>query len=313
MGSLFYDNSKFIYSGPDNNQKVLLDCSRYLSNKSRISMHRVPGMDCLTIPDLLLGLLEKEKKNGEGLEFPAALIDILLAAQLIKSPHSIKVLEYGSSQGHISLHLAEVLGAFHEESVLVCAYDTIEPEWMERIAQAERLPKLSFFAGDFGQLHLAEHYFDIVVINGMVNYLRPEDVIADALRLAAEEGILMCYSENSPLLESTFKLYFEERDEYEITPSQKILLSNIRDRSWQKEPEKDLDSQVQEDLKKAENILSENYISEEELTELTELLKQDICAAVAAGRSDLKLKLIECKEKIISIHSEIIPRHKTLQ
>lgn len=300
MGSLFYDNSKFIYSGSGDNQKVLLDCSHYLSNKSRISMHRVPGMDCLTIPDLLLGLLEKEKRNGEGLEFPAALIDILLASQLIKSPRPIKVLEYGSARGHISLHLAEVLGAFHEESVLVCAYDTIEPEWMERMAQAERLPRLSFFAGDFGQLKLTEHYFDIVVINGMVNYLQPEDVIADALRLAAEDGTLICYSDNSPLLESTFKLYFEEREEYEITPSQKIFFSNARDKSWQKEPTKDLDSQVQEDLEKAENLLSGNPVSEEELMKITELLKQDICAAAAARRSDLKLRLIECKEKIIS-------------
>ena len=182
MGSLYYNNSKFIYEDKGGDAKLLLDCGNYLTNKSRIPMHRLAGMDCLTIPDLLLGLLEREKKNGDDLEFPAALTDILLASRLVKNPRPVNVLEYGSMTGRISLHLAEVLGAFNEESVLVCAYDTIEPEWMERMTQAERLPKLSFFAGDFGNIKLSEHYFDIVVINGMVNYLQPEEVINDALR-----------------------------------------------------------------------------------------------------------------------------------
>lgn len=298
MGNLFYNDSKFIYEGQNGEEKVLLDCGCYLSNKSRVSMHRLPKMNYLTIPDLLLGLLEKEKKSGEGLEFPALLIDILLASRLIRSPHPVKVLEYGSVKGHISLHLAEVLGTFHEESVLVCAYDTVEPEWMERMAQAEHLPKLSFFAGDFGQLKLSNKYFDIVIINGMVNYLWPEEVIVDALQLATEEGVLVCYSKDSPLLESTFKLYFEKCEEYEITPSQKVLFSNAKDRSWQKQFAKSLDDQVQKDLDKAENLLSKDFVSEEELIEMTECLKQDIRSAIAAERNDLKIKLIKCKEHI---------------
>lgn len=264
-------------------------------------MHRVPGMDCLIIPDLLLGLLEKEKLNGEGLEFPAVLMDVLLAAQLIKSPRPVKLLEYGSMKGKISFHLAEVLGAFNEESVLVCAYDTIEPEWMEHIAQSEHLPKLSFFAGDFGQLKLSERYFDIIVINGQVNYMYPEDVITDALRLVSEDGILICYSEYSYLLESTFKLYFEKREEYEIIPSQKILLANARDSGWQTEAEPDLDARVQSDIEKAEALLSENHVHEGELTEMTDRLRRDIYAAAASGRNDLKIRLIECKENIIEL------------
>lgn len=299
MGSLFYNNSKFIYEGQDGNQKVLLDCSCYLANKSRISMHRLPEVDCLTIPDLLLSLLEKEKEDGKGLEFPAALMDILLAARLIKTSGPVKVLEYGSMKGDLSLHLSEVLGAFHGESVLVCAYDTIEPEWMERMAQARYLPKLSYYAGDFGRLTLAERYFDIVVINGMVNYLQPEEVIADALRLVAEDGILICYADETPLLESTFKLYFEEREEYEITPSQKVMLAKAKDKSWEKKNGSDVDlmRKIRKDLETAEKLL-EKSAAGKDLAEITECLKQDIRAAVKAERNDLKIWLIECMEKM---------------
>ena len=301
MGSLYYNNSKFIYEGQGGESQILLDCGCYLANKSRVPMHRLPGMEYLTIPDLLLGLLEKEKGHGEDLEFSAALLDILLASRLIKTSSPVNVLEYGSANGSLSLHLAEVLGTFHEESVLVCAYDTIEPEWMEQMAQVQHLPKLSYFAGDFGQLKLSEKYFDIVVINGIVNYLQPEEVINDALRLVTKDGILICYSEEAPLLESTFKLYFEQREEYEITPSRKVLLAKAKDKCWKKASEQNLYSRVQEDLEKAKTLLLQKQPSKKELSETSECLKKDIQSAVAAGKTDLKIQLIECRQEVLRI------------
>ncbi len=301
MGSLYYNNSKFIYEGQGGERQILLDCGCYLANKSRVPMHRLPGMEYLTIPDLLLGLLEKEKGHGEDLEFSAALLDILLASRLIKTSSPVNVLEYGSANGSLSFHLAEVLGSFHEDSVLVCAYDTIEPEWMERMAQIQHLPKLSYFAGDFGQLKLSKKYFDIVVINGIVNYLQPEEVINDALRLVTKDGILICYSEEAPLLESTFKLYFEQREEYEITPCRKVLLAKAKDKCWQKASEQNLYSRVQEDLEKAKTLLLQKQPSKKELSETSECLKKDIQSAVAAGKTDLKIRLIECRQEVLRI------------
>ena len=178
---------------------------------------------------------------------------------------------------------------------------TIEPEWMERMTQAERLPKLSFFAGDFGNIKLSEHYFDIVVINGMVNYLQPEEVINDALRLVTKDGSLICYSEEAPLLESTFKLYFEQREEYEITPSRKVLLAKAKDKCWKKASEQNLYSRVQEDLEKAKTLLLQKQPSKKELSETSECLKKDIQSAVAAGKTDLKIQLIECRQEVLRI------------
>ena len=301
MGNLFYNDSRFVYEDQGGESRILLDCGCYLANKSRVPMHRLPGMEYLTIPDLLLGLLEKEKGHGEDLEFSAALLDILLASRLIKTSSPVNVLEYGSANGSLSFHLAEVLGSFHEDSVLVCAYDTIEPEWMERMAQIQHLPKLSYFAGDFGQLKLSEKYFDIVVINGMVNYLQPEEVINDALRLVTKDGILICYSEEAALLESTFKLYFEQREEYEITPCRKVLLAKAKDKCWQNASEQNLYSRVQEDLEKAKTLLLQKQPSKKELSETSECLKKDIQSAVAAGKTDLKIRLIECRQEVLRI------------
>ena len=167
------------------------------------------------------------------------------------------------------------------------------------MAQIQHLPKLSYFAGDFGQLKLSEKYFDIVVINGMVNYLQPEEVINDALRLVTKDGILICYSEEAALLESTFKLYFEQREEYEITPYRKVFLAKAKDKCWQKEAEKNLDRQVREDLERAEALLSGESLSEAELAGVAACLKEDLRLAVAAGRNDLKIRLIECRQEII--------------
>lgn len=298
MGSLFYNDAKFIYKEQDL-EKVLLDCSNYLSNKSRISMHRLPDTESFTIPELLIKLLKKEQECGEGLEAQTALIDILLSSCLIKSAHPVKVLEYGSMQGDISLHLAEVLGAFHEESVLVCAYDTIEPAWMEKIAQAEYLPKLSFLAGDFGNLQLQQRGYDIIVINGMVNYLNPEEIISDALHLVKEDGILICYSDSPPLLESTFKLYFDKLDEYEITPSQKVLLDHVQNQCWKNTQKPDTDCVIEKHIDCAKQLLSRTNYSRRELSAMARCLFKDIKTSSEARQTDLKIALIELREQLI--------------
>lgn len=226
MNSLVYRENKFIYTGAGG-EKTLLDCRDYLSNKSRVSLHRLPGQDFLTVPELLVGLIQQEQRGGTGLEFPFGLIDTLIAARLVRTSQPVRVLEYGCADGKLSGHLAKILGAFHEESVLVCAYDTMDElwmQWMERIAALEKLPKISYLAGDYGCLHLQKDYFDIVLINGgMVHFTDPQSVIADALSLAAEGGMILCYADDSPLLESVFKLYFETREEYEISPVSRVL------------------------------------------------------------------------------------------
>ena len=231
MSNLAYQDNKFTFFGM-NGSKMVLDCSNFLANKSRVSMHKLPDQDFLTIPEVIARLIEREKRIGEEIVMQLALMDTLLAAHLIRTSQPVRVLEYGCLNGRLSWHLAEMLGTFHEGSTLVCAYDTIEPEWMQRISEVEKMPKLSYIAGDFGQMHLEKGFFDIVVINGMVNFQNPQDVLEYAIRLTADDGVVLCFSDDTPLLESTFKLYFEARDEYEMLPSLKILQARRKNCCW---------------------------------------------------------------------------------
>lgn len=298
MGDLFCRNSRYIYEGK-NGEQTLLNFKDYLSNKSRISMHRFPTQKHLTIPEFLFALLEWEQKNRNSLLLPVGLIDGLLANQLIQTSQPIKMLEYGSGQGQLSFYLAELLGAFHEESTLICAHDTIEPEWMDRISKVEHLPKLSFFAGDFGDFQLQEDFFDIVMINGMVNFTEPYQVISDALRLAKNDAVILCYTDDTPLLESSFHLFFEQREEYEISPSSKVMLAKTKDRCWNRQEGSNFAAQALEDIEQAKRMCLAKETDKHTCFSMLDILKQDIKKAIEIGDIDLKLRLLKEKELLL--------------
>lgn len=300
MASMDITEKAAVYNDEENQPHVLLDFTKYLANKSRVSLHKGPGWDIPTLPEILAGLFQKEKEYGEGLCLPTLLLDTLIAARLIQTSQPVHVLEYGCKDGRLSWHLAELLGRFHPETSLVCAYHTMDEEWvkwMERVYQVNQPPKISFLSGEYGRLQLQKDHFDIVLINGMVNFTEPEKVILDALSLAKSGGMILCYAEEVPLLEDIFKLYFEGCDEYSIMPSVKVLATKASDQSW--EPMPDITEQVQEDLKEAEHIRTEEKPNRENLKKLIERLHRDAQEAAKLGKIDLKLRLIDEKEKMV--------------
>ncbi len=237
MGSLTFTDCKFIYSR-QGEERILLDLTDFLSGSGGMSVQRPGEYRDQAVIETLFRLIGKIKQEKEETALPVLMIDVLLTAYLVRSSAPCRILEYGCGDGWLSSHLAELLGSFHEESSLVCAYHTLDGAsmaWMERMGSIERLPKLSYLAGDYGCLQLQKRYFDIVLINGTVNYEEPYDVLADVSELVTENGILLCHADDSPLLESVFKLFFEEREEYDFSPSQKILTAKAADRSWERE------------------------------------------------------------------------------
>lgn len=300
MSSIFYRDSKFIYEGKEG-RRTLLDCKDYLSNKSRIPMYRHPEQCHRIISDIVSDMFLWEKENGDDPEFSVGLIlmDTLIVNELIKTSQPVRVLEYGSGKGRLSRHLAELLGLFHEQSTLICAYDTIEPEWMEQISKVGQLPKISFFAGDYGDFQLPENFFDIVIINGKVNYEEPYQVILDAIRLAKEDSVIFCYVNNTPLLESIFQLFFELREEYEITPFSKVMLAKTENRCWEEYKKVNFAAQALENIERAKKICSEEKVEKNILFTMIETLKQDIKHIIEIGDVDLKLQLLEQKELLL--------------
>lgn len=303
MASMDITEKAAVFNDEENRTHVLLDFTKYLENKSRVSLHKGPGWDIPTLPEILAGLYQKEREYGESLCLPTLLLDTLLAARLIQTSQPVRVLEYGCKDGRLSWHLAELLGRFHPESSLVYAYHTMDADWvkwLERIYQVKQPPKISFLSGEYGHLPLQKDHFDIVLINGMVSFTEPEQVITEALSLAAGDGMMLCYVDDSPFLEDIFRLYFEKCDEYKITPLAKVLGAKASDQSWTVY-EPDIAVQAQEDLREAEHIRTEAKPDRETLKSLIDRLHEDAQAAAKLGKIDLKLRLIEEKEKMVEL------------
>ena len=301
MGELFYREKQFIYM-EQGSEQLLLDCGDYMANKSRIPMHCLENQNISTIPDILGNLIEYGPCGGGSRKLGTALIDVLLAARLIQTSQPVRVLEYGCTGGKLSFHLAAVLGQFCEESSLVCASDTMDMEWMEMISGVEKLPRISFLAGDYGHLQLQKQYFDVILINGMVNFADPCQVVSDALKLAAEEGMIICYCDDAPLLEDIFSLFFEdgEREDYPLDPCSKLMCAKAKNRSWKTwEEEQDFDSRAQEHLRQAENMLRECSVGKRELSDLAEIMMVDAKEAGALGKVKWKLHLLRQKEQLV--------------
>ncbi len=301
MASIDITEKWAIYNDEENQPHVLLDFTEYLANKSRISLHKGPGWDILTLPEILAGLYQKEREYGERLCLSALLIDTLLAARLVRTSQPVRVLEYGCKDGRLSWHLAELLGRFHPETSLVCACHIMEGEWgrwTERVYQVKQPPRVSFLSGEYGHFPLQKDHFDIVLINGMVNFTEPEQVVREVLSLARADGMILCYAEEAPLLEDVFKLYFEECDEYVVMPFVKVMMASATDQGWSV-PMDDITVQARDDLSEAEYIRAGEKTEREKSKALIARLDQDICIAAKLGKTDLKLQLIEEKEKMV--------------
>lgn len=230
MGKLVIDNNAFIYIEKDE-KKVLLDCRDYLSNKSRVPMHSFEGD--LTIPGLLLQLFKLhpqlcEDTDGYMDSLEMLLMDVLLVSELIKNPRPVRILEIGCGNGVMSYHLATILGLFNEKSSLCCVCNTIGNasgnQWLDKISLVESMPKISMLAADYDETNLESKHFDMVIMNGTSWFEEPVPMLKEAARLVKNEGKLLCYVNQQPLLESCFKLLFEKREEYSLTMQTNVMI-----------------------------------------------------------------------------------------
>ena len=133
----------------------------------------------------------------------------------------------------------------------------------------------------------------------MINYTEPYEVISDALRLAKDDAVIFCYTNNTPFLENIIQLFFEQREEYEINPSSKIIVANTRDKSWNIHKIADFSTQALKDIEHVKFICSQKMIEKQICFSMMSVLKQDIKNASKMGNIDLKLKLIDQKELLM--------------
>lgn len=238
MGKLIVENNAFIYV-EQNEKKLLLDCKNFLSNKSRVPMHSFDGN--LTIPGLLLRLFKLHPQLCENVveyndSIENLLIDVLFVSELIKNPKPVRVLEFGCGNGIMSYHLATILGLFNEKSSFCCVCDTIgndsNNQWLDKISLVESMPRISMLAADYDETNLESKHFDMVIINGTACFYEPVKMIKEAARLVKNEGKLLCYANQQPLLESSFKMLFDKPEEYSLTARTSVMIVEGNAQVW---------------------------------------------------------------------------------
>jgi len=302
MKMISFENKMFLLND-DEKQVILLNSYELLANKSRLPMHTLK--DNLTIPKLILALKEQHEEISKGTEeqsFPVYLLDILMTSYLIRTSAPVKVLEIGAVSGILSYHLATLMGELNKESTLCCVSNIIGNEsanhWLDRISMVEQPPNLSLIVSDYADTQLASENFDIVVINGTVWFDKPFEILREAERLLKKDGILICHIKKAPLLESSFKLLFSERQEYELSPLEKILITISQGESWGKEIEPILETEVSKLLGELLQMVKTERNSDE-IRPFIHIIDQYIDKAIKNCDIKMKVELLQLKELIL--------------
>ena len=214
MNKILFENHTFLYSR-NGEKEVLLEGNTELITRL-FRQHEVIG--------------KGSKEEASATDY--ALIDMLTASYVLKCGRPVKVLEVGAVSGILSYHLISLLGKFNRGSHLCCVSDVIgngsENQWLDRIVLAEEPAAFSYLTSDYDETLLQDKVFDVVILNGIVNFEEPYAVIKEGERLAKDGGIIICYCKDAPLLESSFKLDFapDRRREYSLETGSSIITAS---------------------------------------------------------------------------------------
>ncbi len=231
MGELVLEKECFVFCEGDK-RRIVFDLTDNLANKSRVPL-RSKGIDELSIAGLLLILQECNKQIGgyaDG-DMASALMDILVTKELIRSAAPIYVTEIGAIAGLNSYHLATLMGMINEESRLCSVCHVIGNEsdnhWLDYICMVEKPPVLSMLVSDYHETGLERRAFDLVVVDGGINYEKPDEMISEIKRLLKKEGVLICHVvDHTDLRHAVLHQFMQEEcEEYRLNEYESIIVA----------------------------------------------------------------------------------------
>ncbi len=285
-------------------EQVILAFNDFIKNKSRVPMHiDVEGID--TIPMFLIKLIKKNQELFPEITSAKEVANLttasIIISELIKSAAPVKVAEFGSTNGDVSYNLMELLGKFNPASQLCLISNTIGNEssnnCLNYITQATTYPEFSLIFSDYTKTNLSDNCFDIVFINGDVCKEEHYSVLKEAERVTKPGGLFICWTSGDCLLESTFKLIFSRREEYEINAMDKILATRKNADSWVNSSANDPYAGLVELFVQLEAFLDSDSI--ETYRPFVKQLNQHIDTAIAKYDIKKKQELIELKNSLL--------------
>ena len=202
--------------------ELIININDFINNYSRVPLaYSDDGRP--TIPDLLSLSANKYKEINEGTKYENYnglyyVVNILASKFFIRKGEPLKVAEIGCNSGTLSMYFAPLLKAFDPEAEFVCVSNAIGNEsgveWIDRISLVDAPSGLSYLVSDFQKTKLRDEYFDLTLINGTQVFSAPLEIVREAARITAEDGMIICISDDQELLDDGFRLLTDERKEY---------------------------------------------------------------------------------------------------
>lgn len=236
MGDFKVKNNQIVFVDCNGFENVLFTYDRF-RNHSSVPLYEIAGdtQEPLLMNQLNTFINDFDRINEnvpEGLSKETITLCVfLITAELLKKHRNYNVLEIGCDNGVLSCYLAGILKYFNTNNRLICMTDYLDSEcrknWLEKIMLADAADIVSVVTAEYSSDFFKKGYFDIVIINGSVQFDEPAVMINNAVNSAKNNGIIICLPENQYLLNSCFQAVLNNCTEYNQDEKWSVLFKRI--------------------------------------------------------------------------------------
>lgn len=137
------------------------------------------------------------KITGNNLEY--LVTSLFIIQQLVNKQRNFRVLEIGCDNGVLSVLIAEILKHFNSDNRLICVSEeqvnTEQDQWLKLMSTSSAIDIVSRYIGDFTELPFRENDFDLVIVNGTMQFVQAKSVFEQAALVLRNQGILYVIAE----------------------------------------------------------------------------------------------------------------------
>ncbi|WP_281165265.1 hypothetical protein [Liquorilactobacillus sicerae] len=232
MTEISFNGNACIFEDNEGRKSKIFDIS-YLKNRSSFSIYNFNSSGQLVpeFPQFFKNVLEEidviEPKITNYKKLELIITISLIIKQFFYQPLDYRILEVGCDHGTLSYFVAKVLSAFDDKSQLLCLTDqivnTTQDEWLSKISLLKNTENISRLTTSYDVSWLDQPVYDLIIINGNVDFQHSDRVMKSCLAALKKGGSLICLPANDSFLAESFRLGFSKVKAYNIAKNSKVL------------------------------------------------------------------------------------------
>ncbi len=300
------DKNNVIYFVDETDERVVVDLSINVMRKNPKAFIAINEGYTSTINTInVVGTEHSAYCSDEeqyGYMAHCMLVNLLIINDATKNYRPYNCLEVGCNSGVLSCHLSQILDSINSDNRL-CGmsdgkYDNEGRTVLKKISSLKTANNFYYILQDYEHNMLQKKYFNTVVINGTTKFSNPKIIIENAVETVKDNGLIIAVVHNQPLLESVFKLMFDNCEVYSFSEGEVVMTAKPAD-LWDYKQTKSL---ILEELK---DILTDS----ESLDKNVAILKSCLEEKMYVDREE-KALIIELKDAIITYRLNLTDKHK---